>query len=167
MPHCSKLGSTQVCYDCRQVKSVESFTLHVIAGEPFRNRRCNPCRSCRSKSSRLENEKREQVMNAKRKPCTDCGGVFDPVCMEFDHMPDKPKCFGISGNWRWKSLDATAAEIEKCEVVCANCHRLRTFKKRAFKGGRPLRAPTLADSSPIAAAATSEEPVSTVKERSA
>lgn len=69
----------------------------------------------------------------KDKPCADCGGRFDPVCMDFDHLPGHEKLHKISDmiadRVSWKK---TAAEIAKCEVVCANCHRLRT--KRRLNG---------------------------------
>lgn len=61
-------------------------------------------------------------------PCVDCG-ENDPVVLEFDHLGDKR--FGISRGVRDKNWDLFLAEIAKCEVVCANCHRLRT----AYRGG--------------------------------
>lgn len=66
----------------------------------------------------------------KAAPCADCGGTFDPVCMDFDHRPGEHKAFTISGNPGGRSLDATLAEIAKCDVVCANCHRIRTLRTR-------------------------------------
>jgi 5-methylcytosine-specific restriction endonuclease McrA len=60
-------------------------------------------------------------------PCTDCG-EHDPVVLEFDHLRDKAFAIGpriCSASWA-----AILAEIEKCEVVCANCHRRRTARRR-------------------------------------
>ncbi len=56
-------------------------------------------------------------------PCVDCG-ESDPVVLEFDHQRDK-ECMISSKirSWSWKRL---LAEIEKCEVRCANCHRRKT-----------------------------------------
>src|ERR1035437_10729198 len=60
-------------------------------------------------------------------PCMDCGGSFPPCCMDFDHVRGK-KLFEVSsivvGKW-----DKILKEIAKCDLVCANCHRLR-HKKR-------------------------------------
>jgi hypothetical protein len=64
----------------------------------------------------------------KRKPCTDCGKRYPPVCMDFDHLPQFKKEFNISQSGAYK-LEAISAEISKCEVVCSNCHRLRTQKR--------------------------------------
>jgi hypothetical protein len=63
----------------------------------------------------------------KTHPCTDCGDV-DPVVLEFDHLRDKlMNVSWLVRGWRW---DAVEAEIAKCEVVCANCHRRRTYTRQ-------------------------------------
>ena len=62
-------------------------------------------------------------------PCLDCGET-DPLVLEFDHKKDK--CFEIARGVREKSWEQILSEIEKCEVVCANCHRRRTAKTWGF-----------------------------------
>lgn len=66
-----------------------------------------------------------RIRELKSAPCTDCGGTFDPVCMDFDHRPGEEKIDCVS-SLAWMGLDAVLAEISKCDLVCANCHRLRT-----------------------------------------
>lgn len=68
---------------------------------------------------------RSVVLKAKDKPCADCGIQYPPCAMEFDHVIGT-KLFDIGGNGSWKSLPKLLAEIEKCDVVCANCHAMRT-----------------------------------------
>jgi hypothetical protein len=63
----------------------------------------------------------------KEHPCTDCG-ESDPVVLEFDHLRDK--AFTISQKFRERAWQAILDEIKKCEVVCANCHRRRTARRR-------------------------------------
>jgi len=77
------------------------------------------------------------IAAAKEKPCVDCGGVFHPTAMEFDHLPQFIKCFDLS-SWKMHNLKAVQAELEKCEIVCANCHRTRTAqrKTKTVKPGR-------------------------------
>ena len=57
----------------------------------------------------------------------DCG-ESDPLVLEFDHLRDKS--FAISRGWADRGWESILREIEKCEVVCANCHRRRTLTRR-------------------------------------
>ena len=66
-------------------------------------------------------------------PCTDCG-ERDPVVLEFDHLRDK--AFSIGAKLTDMTWDAIVAEIEKCEVVCANCHRRRTAGRAGWVRAR-------------------------------
>ncbi len=59
----------------------------------------------------------------KDNPCTDCRQSFRPEAMEFDHVRGKKK-FAISQSPG--DMEAVRRELEKCELVCANCHRQRT-----------------------------------------
>ena len=63
-------------------------------------------------------------------PCVDCGEK-DPVVLEFDHRDPSQKSFSIGEaghrTWCWELIEA---EIAKCEVRCANCHRRRTARQR-------------------------------------
>lgn len=68
------------------------------------------------------------------KSCVDCG-IEDSRVLEFDHLPEFEKSFEISralsGSTRsWQSI---LNEINKCEVVCANCHRIRTMTRGNWK----------------------------------
>jgi hypothetical protein len=67
----------------------------------------------------------------KSRPCADCGGLFHPAAMAFDHLPGTTKRLDISSLVRRGSIGLARAEIEKCELVCANCHAVRTFDRRA------------------------------------
>jgi hypothetical protein len=53
--------------------------------------------------------------------------------MDFDHLPGTGKRRSIAHLLHYKSLDEVKAEIAKCELVCANCHRIRTFVTRGTK----------------------------------
>jgi len=71
---------------------------------------------------------RATVDPLKAKPCMDCGGSFPPECMDWDHVRGK-KLFGVGSGVR-RSIKAVLIEIAKCELVCSNCHRIRTRKRR-------------------------------------
>lgn len=67
----------------------------------------------------------------KDKPCTDCGGYFPEYCMDFDHLDPTTKVRGVSALARGGfSLKKILAEVDKCELVCSNCHRIRTHDRQ-------------------------------------
>jgi len=71
-------------------------------------------------------EIRKLIDNAKNKPCTDCGVKFSIVCMQFDHIKGEKKFRLAEATAKLKSLEVIQKEIDKCEIVCANCHSIRT-----------------------------------------
>ena len=79
--------------------------------------------SKKARKKRLEKRKQNIILAAKNKPCMDCGQQFPPCAMDFDHQ--EIKLFHVSGGHK-RSFDDLRAEIAKCDVVCANCHRIRT-----------------------------------------
>jgi len=81
----------------------------------------------------LQNERQmrnlESIRELKHKRgCKDCG-EDDPIVLEFDHLDPSRKTRALSDghHFGW-SLEKLLKEAEKCEVVCANCHRRRTAK---------------------------------------
>lgn len=82
--------------------------------------------SARKYMAKRRSKHRAAVVAAKSVPCADCGGTFDPVCMDFDHRDGVEKLKEVSRLVYTTSVDVVLAEIAKCDVVCANCHRLRS-----------------------------------------
>lgn len=82
-----------------------------------------------AKNYKARDRKTAYVRELKNNPCTDCGIKYPFYVMEFDHLDGATKLreVGRSLNNGWRSLKA---EIAKCELVCANCHRARTYKRR-------------------------------------
>lgn len=99
-------------------------------------------RDNKDKLNAIRAEKRREIRDYIRLgkvgiPCTDCGGTFPPTCMDWDHLDASAKEFNISGDSTRElySYDKIDAEIKKCELVCSNCHRIRTAIRR---GDPPL-----------------------------
>lgn len=69
------------------------------------------------------------IQEAKSKPCADCKIEYPYYVMDFDHIRDK-KEFTISYKKCNRSIESLRKEIEKCDVVCSNCHRIRTFERQ-------------------------------------
>ncbi len=86
------------------------------------------------------NEQRRRVVRsilqeAKARPCADCGRRYPAFVMDFDHVDPETKRFTIGRDgWSTRTLIDLRGEIAKCDVVCANCHRLRTHTRRRSLG---------------------------------
>jgi len=62
--------------------------------------------------------------------CLDCGNM-DVRVLEFDHVPERgEKKFKISMQRNWGRVQLEE-ELAKCDVVCGNCHNIRTYERRA------------------------------------
>jgi hypothetical protein len=60
-------------------------------------------------------------------PCTDCGLQFPHYVTDFDHIGKEEKVDTISRLINSGSYKKVTEELKKCELVCANCHRIRTY----------------------------------------
>ena len=105
------------CKECKTAFNKAWYALHKDTHK----------KTVRQNNKKYQRELREIIDKAKDKPCADCGRRFPPVVMDFDHVDPATKLFNIAAcRARSVSLAALLAEMSKCEVVCANCHRIRT-----------------------------------------
>lgn len=137
----------KTCSRCKQEKDYSKFHKRTyksgtVAYQPY----CKVCQKEYDKKYYEDDKERRKQINKrwqeefiewynelKQKPCTDCNKKFDPVCMQWDHLPKYDKIEGVGKLARttW-SKEKVLEEIKKCELVCANCHALRT--KYRLKG---------------------------------
>lgn len=128
----------QICTRCKKEKSLSCFGKRRYRENIRWSTECKVClkihnntyyaahaQQIQKNHKRLVKPKYALIVQAKSRPCKDCGGLFPPCVMDFDHVRGK-KLFDV-GNGRSRSEAAIAEEIAKCEVICANCHRLRTW----------------------------------------
>lgn len=73
-------------------------------------------------------DRRQLIDDLKSRPCADCGNTFPAMVMEFDHARGR-KRFEIGGG-KYNSLGVVLTEVRKCDVVCSNCHTIRTHERR-------------------------------------
>jgi hypothetical protein len=79
-----------------------------------------------SKSASIQNRNAQFVLDYLRThPCVDCG-ESDPVVLEFDHVRGKKDGSISAMVSAGRPIAVIQAEIEKCDVRCANCHRETT-----------------------------------------
>lgn len=122
------------CKNCKKLKEEEEFYKA--------NNMCKICSAVRSKQWRTNNAERHResqrrfregarkhVRQLKDKPCTDCGKQYHFSVMEIDHLQEKTFTFASSD----RSKKSYNSEFETCEVVCSNCHRIRTFERGQIK----------------------------------
>lgn len=139
-----------LCTECKIDKPEDEF---YVKKNPAKNwvGRYRQCKACMTKKSvdRVKKDKGKRaaymkkyfaemqdgtrirpgyqlIVEAKKAPCKDCGGSFPPECMDFDHLGDKK--MNVSA-MKYNSVEKVAEEIAKCDLVCANCHRIRTKKR--------------------------------------
>ena len=85
----------------------------------------------RPKRVELKKKRFQWLTETKRnKPCVDCAKIFHPVCMDYHHLdPEtKHKENGVRGLIKGGySMKRIQEEIDKCILLCSNCHRLRHY----------------------------------------
>ena len=138
------------CKYCNKNKKAKDFYLRKMgnrAGKPYE--RCITCMKERGRKYYYENHdrqlrlainrrhryyqiKRKLIDSLKNKPCADCGILYPPYVMDFDHINGKIKLGNIGSMiTRNLSLKNIKREINKCDLLCANCHRSRTHERKA------------------------------------
>ena len=105
---------------------------------------CRPCHSAYHREHYLANKQRyvDQARASKQRLKLErtrylfeyfathpCAGEPDPMVLEFDHLEACEKAFNIGEALSYRNWPSILTEIEKCEVVCANCHRRRTARR--------------------------------------
>ena len=89
----------------------------------------------KEKVNKRNNHNREKQTNKIREykealGCADCKLKFPHYVLEFDHLPEYEKIGSPSGVVRKYSWEKAVEEIDKCDVVCANCHSIRTWERQ-------------------------------------
>lgn len=78
---------------------------------------------------------KQWMVMEKSKPCMDCGGSFPSCVMDFHHRDPRDKNFDVSQG-ATHGRRVVLVEIEKCDLLCANCHRMRHSKVVSSRVGK-------------------------------
>ena len=101
------------------------------------NRRKHLAQVARRRRKRIRRH-RQLIQDLKSQPCADCGEHFPYYVMDFDHLGGKiAEVSLMAPSYGTESL---LTEVAKCDVVCANCHRVRTFERLRDRGTASMRA---------------------------
>jgi hypothetical protein len=135
-----------ICTGCDQDKPIDEFPWKNKA----RGRRASRCKPCKRRDStawyyrnREQHIKRvtadqvirrqrvrELVRSLKEAPCLDRGFSWPWYVMDFDHVGEAKLLNVADMINQGYGREANLREVAKCEPVCANCHRIRTYNRR-------------------------------------
>jgi len=134
-------GEFRRCGRCQQRLPTSAFARYGTGYQSY-------CRACKKEYDaawyRANRERRRAKVQADReaytawldsrkegKPCADCGKLYPPYVMEWDHLPGGQKSLVLADTRKAAyGKERILAELVKWELVCANCHRERTFRRR-------------------------------------
>ncbi|MEV4991194.1 hypothetical protein [Pseudarthrobacter sp. LMD1-1-1.1] len=128
---------SRTCHRCKVAQPIDQFYVDAeIRAAARRGKKTTlPCRSCNQAYQQQKRAPRQDYVDQIKREtgCMDCGlhPEYTQV-LEFDHRPDEVKLFHISDRMTSGTFEAFKAEVAKCDVVCANCHRVRTVLKNQF-----------------------------------
>jgi hypothetical protein len=128
----------QVCGRCERELPLAEFHKYQD-GYQFWCKRCKREYAAeyyvRNRAKRVDHNRRQRQQAAafylelkRGKPCADCGQVFHSAAMQWDHPPGVEKVADVAELYRG-SRARVLKEIAKCELVCANCHAVRTHTR--------------------------------------
>jgi hypothetical protein len=136
------------CVVCKQTKAEKEFNWRWKT----QGRRWGTCKVCQRRQKNRYYAAHREEYNARKRirtqttrdaarqyvldylsthPCVECG-ESDPMVLEFDHIHGrKSKAVSVMVS-EGKTFEAIQVEIDKCQVLCANCHRRKTMKERGW-----------------------------------
>lgn len=133
---------TKICTKCKNVLPLEKFALNK-AKKDGRQQHCKNCKKEFDRLNHIQNREAQLERNRKNRekrqnfvlnylvdhPCVICG-ESDPIVLDFDHIERASKTNNICDMVRnVRSEKSIIEEIQKCQVLCANCHRRKTAKE--------------------------------------
>lgn len=75
-------------------------------------------------------KKRRETWEIKEKSgCVDCGEKYPHYMLHFDHLPGFKKSGSVSEIYSRNGREKGLEEMAKCDIVCANCHAIRTYNR--------------------------------------
>lgn len=135
----------KICSGCNESKEDSEYSYRDKAkGE--RIRQCKSCISVLTKRhynthkpiyketfGRTRARKQLEIQKLKEaSPCKDCNQFYPYYVMDYDHRNGTQKIGNVSHLIRMSSGQLVHDEIQKCDLVCANCHRIRTFNRKTL-----------------------------------
>jgi hypothetical protein len=102
------------CRACHKIYMHENYLAH--------------CEEYKERARLFKESYRAEIRKLKERPCADCDEEYPYYVMDFDHISDDKEA-DVSRLCNSGCLKRALAEAKKCDVVCSNCHRIRTFER--------------------------------------
>lgn len=137
------LQNRKYCLECSPFGSHNTKTIHIISEGDLGPRSCSKCKLVKppeefysagnklhswckacNKSNAITRQKaiKAQCVAYKGGKCEHCGLVDDPCIYDFHHSDPSQKGFTIA-RFSCRSLEMLKPELDKCLMLCSNCHR--------------------------------------------
>jgi hypothetical protein len=126
------------CHRCGETRPITMFYVAIEARRVGGHAHWH-CRFCQREINSARRRPRQDYVDAIKlaNGCADCGlRSPHPEIYDFDHLPGFDKVASVSALLTKGTFDDLVAEVAKCDVVCANCHRIRTRSREAAAFGR-------------------------------
>lgn len=119
----------KICNACGLEKPRDAFYKLVSPKyKPAWDCRDALCKICRADYANKRRRKvKEQAIGYKGGKCVDCGVIGHPSIYDFHHIDTKEKDFSLGNSV--KGFEAVKSELDKCILLCSNCHRIRHYKE--------------------------------------
>lgn len=124
------------CTRCGETKPAAAFQRRPSAKSGLASwcRRCRQAHSNGVYAPAKRRERKQQIISLKGGACRRCGGVFPHYVYDLHHRDPAEKEIGMT-DLQDKAWARVEAELEKCDLLCANCHRIAHHE---HKPDRPL-----------------------------
>lgn len=135
----SRAGAKKFCSaECRHTDWVEANRAKLNQNVREYRRRRYERDGCWRDDSPKAAALKSWMLEIKSNPCTDCGNCFPVCCMDFDHRKGEKKEYNVASMFAHHyAREKIELELAKCELVCSNCHRIRTRDRRT--GSRKIK----------------------------
>ncbi len=130
----------RVCRKCHESKEINEFLTYTYVGKVYTRRVCKKCRLTQLTS---EARKRRYTQFVERRAtfkkellelmggqCFDCKQIYPFCCYDFHHLDPNEKEANVAvllSHYSIPKRELILKEVKKCILLCANCHRLRTW----------------------------------------
>lgn len=123
--HTSERYEYGACKECIRLRYKNNPTYRQQQVESTQRRRESNRAKWNTYARNYRNKKKAILVEYKGGKCSDCLGKFPIVCYDFDHREPSEKSFTIAAEMG-KPIEELKKEAGKCDLVCRNCHAIRT-----------------------------------------